>query len=83
MSAKCINVNYTCVISPTLSLSHTHTLGYNLTFQKRVSGFKTHQTAPAAKGIYVRIVHHFDDIYECTLAYDVLRERHYYEAKLI
>ncbi len=37
-------------------LSHTHTLGYNLTFQKRVSGFKTHQTAPAAKGINVWIV---------------------------
>ncbi len=35
--------------------SHTHILGY-LTFQKRVSGFKTHQTAPTAKGIHVWIV---------------------------
>ncbi len=33
-----------------------HTLGYNLTVQKHMSGFKTHQTAPAAKGIHVWIV---------------------------
>ncbi len=33
----------------------THTLGYNLTVQKHMSGFKTHQT-PAAKGIHVWIV---------------------------
>ncbi len=39
-----------------LSLSHTHTLGYNLPFQKRVSGVKTHQTAPVAEGIHVWIV---------------------------
>ncbi len=37
-------------------LSHTHTLCYNLTFQKRVSGFKTHKTSPAVKGIHVWIV---------------------------
>ncbi len=33
-----------------------HTLGYNLTVQNHMSGFKTHQTAPAAKGIHVWIV---------------------------
>ncbi len=44
------------MLSPPCFLSHTHTLGYNLPFQKRVSGFKTHQTAPAAKGIHVWIV---------------------------
>ncbi len=42
------------MLSPPRFLSHT--LGYNLTFQKCVSGFKTHQTAPAAKGIHVWIV---------------------------
>ncbi len=31
----------------------THTLGYNLTVQKHMSGFKTHQTA---KGIHEWIV---------------------------
>ncbi len=30
--------------------------GYNLTFQKRVSGFKTQLTSPAAKVIHVWIV---------------------------
>ncbi len=30
--------------------------GYNLAFQKRVSGFKTHRTSPAAKVIHVWIV---------------------------
>ncbi len=34
-------------------LSHTHILGYNLTFQKPVSDFKTHQTSPATKNIDV------------------------------
>ncbi len=33
-----------------------HTLGYKLTVQKHMSRFKTHQTAPAAKGIHVWIV---------------------------
>ncbi len=50
--------NITLVLSPPRFLSHTHrpTFGYNLTFQKRVSGFKTHQTSPAAKVIHVWIV---------------------------
>ncbi len=43
------------MLSPPRFLSHTY-ISYNLTFQKRVSGFKTHQTAPAAKGIHVWIV---------------------------
>ncbi len=43
-------------MSPPCVLSHTHTLGYNLTFQKRVSAFKTHQTSPAAKVIHVCVV---------------------------
>ncbi len=42
--------NITLVLFPPCILSHTHTLGYNLTFQKRVSSIETHQTAPAAKG---------------------------------
>ncbi len=33
-----------------------YTLCYNLTFQKRVSGFKTHKTSPTVKGIHVWIV---------------------------
>ncbi len=31
-------------------------IGYNLAVQKHMTGFKTHQTAPAAKGIHVWIV---------------------------
>ncbi len=45
-----------------------HTLGYNLTVQKHMSGFKTHQTVPAAKGIHVDSFR-FDDIYECILCF--------------
>ncbi len=44
-----------------------HTLGYNLTVKKNMSGFKTHQTAPAAKGIHVWMSFRFDYIYGCIL----------------
>ncbi len=62
--------NITLVLSPLRFLSHTHTLGYNLTFQKRVSGFKTHQTA---KEIHVWIVL-FDLMTYMNEHYNVLHE---------
>ncbi len=52
----CLINSITLVLSPPSFLSHTHTLCYNLTFQKHVSGFQTHKTSPAVKGIHVWIV---------------------------
>ncbi len=59
--------------------------------QKRVSGFKTHKTSPAVKGIHVWIVLfvlmtfmnvHYN-VLHVELSWGVPREQHYYEAKLI
>ncbi len=64
-----------------------HTLGYNLTVQKLMSGFKTHQTAPTAKGIHVWIVFVLMTFMNVLQPIDdvqlgAARERHYYKAHL-